>query len=197
MKHSKTYKRLAIGVVILLLLAYGPFSYSRGHVEAEVRMFDKYFSADIDLIPIIDSVLKDNTVLKATVKELVKGIEFRDAHINEQREVIAGQRQVIAGQDVMLGDMADEILELENRPPEIVEVEKIVYIYVDPPTPEPEPFDNVEDDGRGSGDEDEDSGINSIDEEPDPGPEPDDKDCDRDKHSGKGHGDKKGKGHHR
>lgn len=201
-------KRTALIILFLLGLAVmGPVSYSNGKVVAEVELFDRYFSAKIDLVPIMDVVLKDNTVLKVIAKEALRSVEVRDAHIKDQRNVIAGQ-------DKMIGDMADEILELENRPPEIVEVEKVVevekiveverVVYVEVPTPvysveRPEftewdtsgdsnDGDNNDDNGSGGS-----SGISSY-EEPDPEPEPDDN-CDRDKHSGKGHGNKKGKGH--
>ena len=173
---------IATALILLALIALGPVQYANGKLTTEIELFDKYFSAKIDLIPIMDVVLKDNTVLKETVHGLLKSVEFRDAHIKEQREIIAGQ-------DRMLGNMADEILELENRPPEIVEVERIVYVEIPAPLIEPEPdppVDQWDIGGHSSSSE-----INNY-EEPEPK-----EDCDREKHEGKRHGGKKGKGHRR
>ena len=191
---SKTDKKKTALIVLFLLglAVMGPVSYSNGKLTAEVEMFDRYFSAKVDLVPIMDTILADNTVLKVISKELLRSVEVRD--------------KVIAGQDRMIGDMADEIMELENRPPEIVEVEKVVeverVVYVEIPTPvysveRPEftEWDTSEDGNNREGGNNDNSGddsfgINSY-EEPDPDPEPGNN-CDR---HGRDHRNTRGKGH--
>lgn len=207
-KNKKLRDRTLIALAVLLLLSFGPFSYSQGVVTTELTLLDKYFSARVDLVPVLDKVLGENTVLKATVRELLRSVEFRDAVISDQ---------------------ADEILDLKNRPPEIVEVvvevpvevivevpgpERIVevpgpieYIYlpspeeppepIKPHPPTPDPWDEGERDDSDRDDDPAPGPDSDSDPEPDPEPEPDD-DCDRDKHKndrGKGHHKGNGRGH--
>lgn len=206
MRDNRKARRAAVGIAILILLAVGPFSYSQGKLTTELEWQGKYFAANIDLIKIVDKVLKDNTVLKETVKELLNSIEIKDRVIEEQRGVISDQ-------DKMISD-------LENRPPEIVEVEievpfeVIVEVPVEvrvevpvfievPATPdEPDYIEERESSGGGSGDNDNDITIYTEPEpEPEPDPEPDNGDWD-DRHDGRHdhkdhhdkHGGKRGRG---
>ena len=168
-------------LALLALIVLGPISYSGGVLETEIEFQDKYFSARVDLVPVVDAVLKDNTVLKAVVKEAFRSIKIRDG-------IIDGQRDTITGQDRMIGNMADEILELENRPPEIVTVEvpvevivekvvevevpveviveKVIYIEV-APIPVVNSIYETEWDNSGDNDND-----NSVESDPTPEPEP-------------------------
>ena len=128
-KEKKGKKKwAAILLLLLAMIGSGAIGYKNGYVTATLDNEYIHIDAQLDLMNTFNELLEENKALKGALKVANTVIGEQEIEIAELVDRIGNLYNVIADKDKTID-------ELESRPPEVVEVVKVVEVEVMVPVP--------------------------------------------------------------